>query len=235
MSDKQSEMLRTLTILLLAVGLAGCTRIVIAPPAKGGWQALEGRPECRIWNPNRASQGTASWDGPCVKDRAQGEGTLVWRYPAGQRRLEQVYTGTMRRGRRHGHGIYSWPNGDRYEGGFVEGERQGNGVFVFASGDRYEGDFENGKGVLVFANGDRYEGNFENGKRHGTGVLVFANGDRYEGDFEDGRREGVGTYLYANGNKYEGSFRNGRRHGKGVFTFASGDRYEGTFRGDVAE
>ena len=252
MSDKQSEMLRTLTILLLAVGLAGCTSIVIAPPAKGGWQALEGRPECRIWNPNRASQGTASWDGPCVKDRAQGEGTLVWRYPAGQRRLEQVYTGTMRRGRRHGHGIYSWPNGDRYEGYYVNDWAEGRGIYTWGAESRWAG--------------DRYDGLWRRGRRHGPGHYAKAGQPPFRGLWRDGvmiasgpdapaslaalrataeiARRPPGEWLQVTNQRgcevwnpisrfgdkafWSGACIAGKAHGHGVLQWSNGDLFEGT-------
>jgi hypothetical protein len=172
MSDKQSEMIRTLTALFLALGLAACSRIVIAPPAKGGWQALEGRPDCRIWNPNRASQGKANWDGPCVKERAEGEGTLVWRYPAGGRQLEQVYVGALHRGLRHGHGIYSWPDGDRYEGYYVNDWAHGRGIYTWGAESRWAG--------------DRYDGLWQRGQRHGPGLYTKADQAPFRGLWREG-------------------------------------------------
>jgi hypothetical protein len=63
----------------------------------------------------------------------------------------------MRAGLAHGHGIYVWPGGHRYEGDRRDGDRDGRGVYVWANGDRYEGPF--GDGVM-----------------HGTGICSDADG-----------------------------------------------------------
>ena len=66
----------------------------------------------------------------------------------------------------------------------------GNRVFTFPNGDMFEGDFENGKphgkGKMTFPNGDLFEGEFENGKPHGKGRMTFSNGNHLEGDFQNG-------------------------------------------------
>ena len=50
----------------------------------------------------------------------------------------------MTSGRKHGKGIFTWSNGQRYEGEWAD-------------------DLINGKGVLHYTNGDRYEGTFKDG------------------------------------------------------------------------
>lgn len=37
--------------------------------------------------------------------------------------------------------MYTWPNGDRYEGDWVNGVRQGEGVLEKKNGMKYKGDF----------------------------------------------------------------------------------------------
>lgn len=44
------------------------------------------------------------------------------------------YTGTFKDGKRHGRGVYCYPNGDIYDGDWKKGKKQGWGVYTF--GDR---------------------------------------------------------------------------------------------------
>eukprot|EP01062_Namystynia_karyoxenos_P028084 TRINITY_DN2134_c0_g1_i3.p1 TRINITY_DN2134_c0_g1~~TRINITY_DN2134_c0_g1_i3.p1 ORF type:complete len:1194 (+),score=488.42 TRINITY_DN2134_c0_g1_i3:93-3674(+) len=163
-------------------------------------------------------------------------------------------------GRRHGHGVLVWPNGNKYVGQWSDGKMTGRGVFTYGTeGDRYEGEFmddkKHGRGCYTFANGNRYEGDFVNDKRHGSGKYHWVCGDMYDGEWREGRMEGRGITVYANGNKYEGDFKedrregkgrltctdglvfdggwlNNMRHGSGVLIFPTGDRYEGEWRED---
>ena len=55
-------------------------------------------------------------------------------------------------GLKHGKGLYTWSNGDRYEGSFWLDKREGEGILYYSSGGRYEGYWKNdkkeGEGVL---------------------------------------------------------------------------------------
>ncbi len=44
------------------------------------WQKLENNPACVVWNPYPQEQETVTWSGACANGKAQGRGTLVWRY-----------------------------------------------------------------------------------------------------------------------------------------------------------
>ena len=46
------------------------------------------------------------------------------------------YTGTMKRGKRHGRGVYCYANGDIYDGDWKKGKKQGWGVYTFADRNR---------------------------------------------------------------------------------------------------
>ena len=52
----------------------------------------------------------------------------------------------------HGHGVYKWKNGEKYEGEYQEGVRQGVGKYWFAGGAVYEGGWvggvQEGEGVV---------------------------------------------------------------------------------------
>ena len=84
-----------------------------------------------------------------------------------------------------------YANGDHYVGEIDAATKnlQGKGVYTFANGDRYEGEFFanrlQGKGIFKYANGDCYEGEFKDSKYNGKGVLTHADGTKQEGNFVD--------------------------------------------------
>ena len=114
--------------------------------------------------------------------------------------------------------------------------REGKGIFSVPDGERYEGEFKddnfNGDGVYHFVKGDRYEGEFKDEKKHGTGAFYFVNGNRYEGEFKNNNFNGKGVYYFANGNRYEGDWKCDKKDGKGVYHFVNGDHFKGTWKDD---
>jgi hypothetical protein len=133
--------------------------------------------------------------------------------------------------------VVTFPNGDRYEGGFDKGLFSGWGVYYYHNGDRYEGEFDSdmksGRGTFTFSNGDKYVGKFKDDMMDGYGSFSYMNGDRYVGEFKNDMRGGKGTMIYKNGNKYSGGFKNGEKSGNGVFRFSNGDVYKGEFSNDA--
>jgi hypothetical protein len=138
------------------------------------------------------------------------------------------------------------------------------GVFTYANGDRYEGDFHDGLmdglGTLTYANGDVFKGSFKNGNMHGQGILssvieyegalsglwingagpsancclVFRDGSEYNGDMRGKLRHGTGVMKYKNGDRYDGEWRGDKRHGRGTMTFRrSGNTYDGDWKDDL--
>ena len=47
----------------------------------------------------------------------------------------------MKNNKRDGEGIYTWPNGRKYEGYYVEDKQEGHGVLTEADGSQYEGNW----------------------------------------------------------------------------------------------
>jgi hypothetical protein len=101
-----------------------------------------------------------TWTGSCAEDGlALGEGVLEWK------NIER-YTGTMKNGRKDGHGklVNRW--GDTYEGGYKAGVFDGKGTYVWSDTARYEGEYlngyPNGSGVYTFRN-EVHRGEWKNG------------------------------------------------------------------------
>ena len=53
-------------------------------------------------------------------------------------------------------GIFTWPNGDTYEGEYKDDIRNGFGIYKYKDGNRYEGEWKNdqkngkGKELILF-------------------------------------------------------------------------------------
>ena len=113
-----------------------------------------------------------------------------------------------------GMGVYTWPDGTRYEGGFRDTR--------FA-----------GRGVYTWPDGRRYEGCFRDGRRHGRGIYTWPSGSRYEGQWQAGRRHGLGTYRWPDGSRYEGQWAEDAKNGLGIYTFADGHVESGRWQDEV--
>jgi hypothetical protein len=42
---------------------------------------------------------------------------------------QSVFDGQFSEDKRHGHGVFTWPDGAVYDGDFVNGQRQGHGKY----------------------------------------------------------------------------------------------------------
>lgn len=103
-----------------------------------------------------------SYEGGCADGKAEGQGTA---------KGSATYVGEFHQGSKHGHGVKTWPRGDRYEGGFADDYMSGWGIYVWGARS-------------LFA-GDRYEGELANDKRNGFGLYTWASGDSYAGPWKD--------------------------------------------------
>lgn len=118
--------------------------------------------------------------------------------------------GEYAKGRKHGQGTFWYPDGSRYEGGWVEDRRNGHGIYYYLNGDTYEGDWyehqRHGQGVYTYsATGTKYTGSWVHGKRDGAGELVHSN-HRYVGNFVDDNLQGAGKYRFDIGCEQDGEY-----------------------------
>ena len=122
---------------------------------------------CRVLDPELQK----SYSGPCVNGLAEGEGVASG---------TAEYRGGFKAGRKHGRGVKTWPNGDRYEGEFAADGKDGYGVYEWGQGP-WEG--------------ERYEGSFAGDRRHGYGIYWWPAGDAYSGPWEADQPTGPGTEM----------------------------------------
>ena len=70
----------------------------------------------------------------------------------------------------NGNGIFTWPNGERYNGGWKDDQRCGQGEMIYINGDIYQGDWKedkrNGKGMITHPNGKKEKGEWKNDVQH---------------------------------------------------------------------
>jgi hypothetical protein len=99
--------------------------------------------------------------GPLVLDDEQNpSGQGIWYRSDGT----ESYRGGMRAGTRHGWGVLSLPDGDRYEG-------------------EWQNDKLHGQGRYQWQNGHTYNGSWVDGERSGLGCYSFQDGSSHEGEF----------------------------------------------------
>jgi hypothetical protein len=122
---------------------------------------------CRVIDPEL--QG--GYAGPCVNGLAEGEGSALG---------TAQYQGAFKAGMKHGHGVKTWPGGDRYAGEFFEDRKHGAGVYTW------------GRGPWA---GERYEGSYSNDRRHGFGVYRWPTGDVYAGPWVNDAMSGPPTPM----------------------------------------
>lgn len=111
----------------------------------------------------------------------------------------------------HGFGLFTWENGDVYEGDYKNGQRWGKGRMVWFDGKQYDGDFvddvREGHGKMKWPDGTVYEGDFVDGKMHGKGKMLWPIGEYYVGNFADDKMHGYGIHYSRDGDIiYEGEW-----------------------------
>jgi hypothetical protein len=70
-------------------------------------------------------------------------------------------------GQMHGHGTYTYDDGNVYVGEYKDDKRSGHGTYTYASGNVYVGEYKddkrNGHGTYTFASGRVEKGTFKDG------------------------------------------------------------------------
>ncbi|XP_068924910.1 alsin isoform X1 [Petaurus breviceps papuanus] len=206
----------------------------------------------------------AVYDGRWLSGKPHGRGTLKWTDG-------KIYNGMFRNGLEDGYGEYKVPNkalnkDDHYVGYWKEGKMCGQGVYSYANGEVYEGCFQDnmrhGHGLLrsgkltssspsmfigqwvmdkksgygVFddiTRGEKYMGMWHDDMCQGNGVVVTQFGLYYEGAFSLNKMMGTGILLSEDDTVYEGEFSDDwTLNGKGTLTMPNGDYIEGLFNGE---
>ena len=125
----------------LAAALSVALLIASAAHAQQpGWIA-DPRTGCRVWNESPVADEHISWSGPCVKDIANGRGTLQWFH---RKKPTDRYEGELVNGREEGQGTYFWDTGARYEGAWRDGKAHGYGTRTSKEGQTFTGQYVNG-------------------------------------------------------------------------------------------
>ena len=133
-------------------------------------------------------------------------------------------------------GADTFPDGEKYVGGWKDNQRNGQGTFTWPDGQKYIGEFKddemNGQGIFTWPNGQKYIGEFKDGKGNGQGTQTFSSGQKYVGEWKDHVRNGQGTHTWPSGQKYLGQWKDHVRNGQGTQTFSSGQKYIGQWKDD---
>lgn len=103
------------------------------------------------------------------------------------------YHGYWENNRRHGEGVFTYPNGDIYSGWWRFGDKEGKGTYIFKeTGMKMHGDWEKSeikRGRWIYPNGLFFEGEFQNNKPCGDGTWYFKNGNKLHGKYEQKPKE----------------------------------------------
>ena len=95
------------------------------------WRELANQPGCHLFDTYYDPIWSATWSGSCAGGLGVGQGTLGWSSPKGS----AEYTGTLDRGKRHGHWVERvGPLEIVLEGPFVDGRRHGHWIVRWDDG-----------------------------------------------------------------------------------------------------
>lgn len=141
--------------------------------------------------------------------------------------------------KRHGYGVFVWPDGARYEGEWAFNKAMGRGRYENAEGEVYDGEWlddkANGIGTFTSKYGSVYTGNWKDDLQHGHGCEIWPDGLKYEGDFFEGEKHGFGCQTFIDGSVYEGAFKNSLIEGPGKYITPGGKLYEGEWKNNKME
>ena len=202
----------------------------------GCWEEVPSQPGCYIWAPNYPSYRIEDWTGGCAGYTAHGRGSVS---STSSEYSNVSGTGSVEYGKKDGHWVWRYANGDVAEGPYIDGEWHGHWVWRYANGTVAEGPYVDGERhghwVWRYASGDVHEGPYVDGKRHGHWVERWSDGGSSEGPYVDGKTHGHWVIRYANGQVREGPFVAGDKHGRWVTRFLSGNVLETEWRNGSRE
>ena len=115
-----------------------------------------------------------------------GLGVMLYKADLKNNGKNKVYEGFWYKGKKHGQGYESFPNGDLYIGAYEAGRPSGNGVKTWAQSN------------------EQYEGEWLQGNRHGIGSWTMLE-QSYTGHFKNNHFEGFGIWK-KDEESYEGEW-----------------------------
>ena len=136
-------------------------------------------------------------------------------------------------------GLYTFSNGDSYEGGWCTNLKHGIGRFNFKLGGSYHGEFvkgqRHGQGLFHYANKDRYSGEWKYGKKHGKGTYIIDASDiKLVGEWFEGQITS-GKWILPNGDTYEGKFKHNKPIGNATWTLSNGNKLRGAYEQQILD
>lgn len=157
------------------------------------------------------------------------------------------YEGEWKNDMPNGKGIYSYANGEKYEGLLYAGVRQGFGRYYYTDHSIYDGQWTNnlreGSGTLIHENGEKITAQWYQDQPLSSECPALANQNTalssdastpnsdHNGELkncnENVCHNETGVYTYRDGSRYVGTFDHGDPRGQGILYYANGDRYEG--------
>ena len=141
--------------------------------------------------------------------------------------LNCSYYGEFKKGtlKRHGRGLFYWPDGEFYSGYWANDKREGKGTNTYANGNIYNGEYKNGKkdgqGEFKWNNGDMYKGSWKNDMMDGKGVYTYSNGDIYDGYFKMDKIDRERIYTRINKNSFKGQVVNKFINKTGIYGYST--------------
>lgn len=136
-----------------------------------------------------------------------------------------IYTGGMKRGKRHGPGQSYYEQGiKKYDGNWKNDKKNGAGRMFHKNGNiMYIGEWKNnmaeGRGNYYCEDGPLlYVGYWKDDYQHGTGTIFHKNKQiRFTGNFVKGKLDGKCTEFDQQGQMvYQGMFKDNKIHGPGI-------------------
>lgn len=105
------------------------------PPGVACWNELTSHPQCYVWDVNYDENRNVSWSGKCSGNVAHGKGTLI----VSKGDYEFSDSGSLAKGKKHGHWVGHDSYGGGSEGPYVDGEKHGHWILRTPSGAEMQG------------------------------------------------------------------------------------------------